>query len=434
MWSFLLFLFTFILSFCVEVPAQQKSEPELFNQAPFEEWLKQGPVKQIPWKFEMSDEGLSLHQRLVAHIEITVSGKELAHRGNKGALLAFVQMSDSNGNVFRDARRTEMGELKSDKHSNDLTVYWNVFVLPGDYKVVLAIYHTGTAEHSLAQHTLHIDHLKDDPLPEAWRDLPPVEFLLPVELPDRDVFFRPEIKGKLSLPVANRRPLHVELLADVTASELFRGSFSRYARHMEVAIPTLKALSQLQLQNGSLEVATLDLMSHKAVFEQQAVQELDWTALKKTLPATDPGMVDVSHLSKKTPKPDFLRQELARRIREYPQGSPMQVFIVISSPLFLYSFHNLEAEALPENCNCRLFFIEYDSSRHNTAFSATGDVEKMLKPISVRSFAVHSPEQVRKAIAKIIAEFDGYPLSATRPLSSMDHLLAGAVTNCFHFR
>jgi hypothetical protein len=115
--------------------------------------------------------------------------------------------------------------------------------------------------------------------------------------------------------------------------------------------------------------------------------------------------VDVSSLGKKPPSAAFLHDEILRRIENNKdEGGAMQVFVVISSPLSVYSFDKLNNQDLPQPCNCRIFYIEYDASRRHSIESATGQVEKMLRPVKVRSFREHSPEGLREAIAKMMGE------------------------------
>ena len=50
-------------------------------------------------------------------------------------------------------------------------------MLPGDYRVSMVIFDTKTGEHSAMQKPLHVNALRNDPLPLAWKDLPAVELL-----------------------------------------------------------------------------------------------------------------------------------------------------------------------------------------------------------------------------------------------------------------
>src|SRR5437588_10341617 len=197
-------LFAFLFSLCIasSLSGQQigKSDPHLFDHVPFDQWLAEGPREQIPFKVRTYDAELSVYQRLVTHLEMTIHGKELSRRGNNGDLLGFLQITDSSGHSYRDALKLELVQLNPDMRNNDVLFGFDAFVLPGTYSVTLALHHTGTSEHSLAQRTIHVSPLKDDPLPDAWRDLPAVEILTHIEPPDPDTYFHPELKGRLHLP------------------------------------------------------------------------------------------------------------------------------------------------------------------------------------------------------------------------------------------
>lgn len=391
---------------------QNNGKPELnpFERLPFQQWIAQGKVEQLPWKASVFLIGLTNHQRLVARVVMQVKAKA-AHRkdseGN-GQIVGLLQLTDSAGKTYRRYGKVDVGEVNVELNGKDLVDYWDAFVLPGDYTVDFALYHTATGEHNFVEKKLFVPPLKNDPLPEAWRDLPPVEFVDPAKPPDRETFFHPEIKAKLYLPLATRTPVDLEMLFDLTPSELFHGSQSRFTRYLIGAVPTLKLFSQIAVQNGSLDIAMVDLMGKQVTFEQKNLKTLDWPELKKALNTTAPATINVRTLELRHPTPAFLRDELSRRINSEearPDGNkPVQVFVIFTSSLNDYSFKDLEQKPLPENCTCRVYYLEYDFSRMNFEFSDTGNVEKMLRPLKTKSFRIHSPDDMRRALAAILQE------------------------------
>ncbi|PYP92765.1 MAG: hypothetical protein DMG65_02960 [Candidatus Angelobacter sp. Gp1-AA117] len=399
-----------LFTLCVPAFSQvlPKSDPHLFDQVPFDQWMNEGPRNQIPLKYHVYDAQLSIYQRLVVHIQILVEGKELAKRGEQGDLLALVQITDGSNHMAHDALKLELPKIAPQLNKKtDVMFEFDAFVLPGAYTLTLAVDHTGAGEHSLMQHPIQVNALKNDPLPEMWHDLPALEFLTHIEPPDPDTFFHPELKGTLNLPVETRRPVNVELLADVTAADLFRGSSSRYMRYLYALLPVVHTFTQMKLKQGAMDFFTLDLTRHRVVFEQDGLTTLDWAKMKKTVSTTEPAVISVGNLSKEPPSPDFLREEIGRLIAKSVNETP-QVFIVITSPLFLHSFRNLKSDPLPATCNCRVFYIEFDTSRRGVPSDATGQLEKMLKPLKVQSFRAHNAEAVRQALARIIHELESY--------------------------
>lgn len=400
----------FCLVLACSASQQKKSEPEPnpFEQLPFAQWVAQGKVEQMPWDTSVYFIGLSNHQRLVARVVMDVSAKALAKRGTQGNILGLVQLTDASGKTYRHYGRLDVSSVDPDGNSRDVTDYWDLFVLPGTYTVDMAVYHTATKEHNFIQRKLKVPSLKHDPLPQAWRDLPAVEFVDPAKPPEKETFFHPDIRGKLSLPLVTHTAIQLQVLLDLTPSELFAGSQSRYKRYLIGAVPAFKVFSQINVQNGTLDMAILDLEQQQVAFEQKDVKTLDWPVLKTALNAMGPATVNVKTLEVRQPKPVFLRDEVARRLNvpeATPRSShPFQAFIIFGSSLTDYSFNHLQENPLPENCNCRVYYLEYDFSRTNSEFSAIKNVEKMLRPVRVRSFHVNTPEEVRKALATILNE------------------------------
>src|SRR4029077_7978880 len=333
--------------------AQDVPIERVFAAVPFAQWVKQGPVMAVPWKVRIQSYGLALQQRLGASIDIELAGRDLLKRPSDDRIVVLVQVTDATGKQFRDYTLYRLNNLPPEAKKTSAKIYWNVFVLPGEYQVMVALFDDLTREHNLMQGALHVDPPKNDPLPGAWAGLPAVEFLRPgLEGPDR--MFRPDVAGKLHLPLATQRPLKLEVLADVTASDLFRGSTRFYNRYLSVALPLLKALSQISLERGSLNVAMLDLRQRRVTFEQDSVKELDWPRAKTVLaPENGPAMIDIVALEQKRESPVFLQEELLRRLnapadvlpknpdQSQPAGDAVHVFVVIGSPMDFYSFHDL---------------------------------------------------------------------------------------------
>ncbi|MGE5324395.1 MAG: hypothetical protein ACM3SW_16125, partial [Actinomycetota bacterium] len=185
-------------------------------------------------------------------------------------------------------------------------------------------YDPRSGEHSFIRTRLHVPAVKHDPFSAIWQGVPAWEFWAPIDkLPDE--IYRPDIQSPLHLVLAAHRPVQVDVLADLTPSDLFHGSSRFYHRYLAVALPLLKDLSQIRVDNGprgSLRVATLDLRLHKITFEQDDGRPLNWTALKTVLaPENGPGMIDVQALEHQHETPDFLRDELLRRLTSQPQSA-----------------------------------------------------------------------------------------------------------------
>ncbi len=405
-----------VFGLAVPLLAQKADELSDFDAEKFEQWQKQGPRQQIPWKINFTQGGLSFFQRPTAHIDIQADADHILKRGKSGRVIAMVQLTDQKGEKYRNDGKIELSEMKEVRNAN-VVFSWDAFVLPGEYQAELALYDPQSGEHNFGNQRLHISPLKRDVLPGSWEGLPPVEFWAPKEH-DTDNLYHPDIDGKLKLQIATTRPLRTEVLADVTPSETFGGSKASFDLYLAMIVPMLKVFSQMELPTGSLEVATLDLKNRKVIFKEEVKPEkngLDWLRLKDTLKASDPDMVNVRVLQDHHPSPAFLRDELLRRIAAdtaqsaQDKNAPLHVYILLSASLDPYSFNATRSgpipESLPEKCSCLIYYLEYDLFWGRRGLLKTvNKVEKMLAPFKVRTFSISSTMDARKALAEMVEE------------------------------
>jgi len=403
---------------------------KLFAEIPFEEWEKQGPARQIPWKVTASGSGLSFQQRLASKIAIELPGSELIRRRQDGNLILLVQVTDAAGRAYRNFGILELQSLKPELAKSDVIFSWGAYALPGDYKVSVALYDKKSGEHDFAQNILHVERLKNDPLPEAWKDEPSFEYWDPLT-DSIDAMFRPDVEGRLHIPVSSAKPLHVEVLADLTPSDYFHGSYDFYHVYLRGALPLFKAFTQLSVANGSLQAAALDLVQKRVTFAQDDLsdKQVDWKRLKSTLEsANGPGVVDVRNVQHGGQNPVFLRDEIVRRMGKAAGSPGPEVFIIVGSPMDSYSFQDLPPLYMAEGRDVRVFYVQYVPTsmqsiyvgaeapfimgHRNTArrtvvrrpiyTSSPANVQKMLKPLKVNAFQVSTPEEARKVLARIL--------------------------------
>ena len=401
-----------LLSCCLLFPGtwlrgQETSAAALVADSALDRWAKEAPITQIPWKVRVISAGLSLHQRLVAHLEMEIKGRELVKRAKDGRLIALVRVTDAAGHRYRDFGVIDMKEIKPEMRKRTWVSMWDAFVLPGEYKVAIALYDKASGEHDFQQSTLHVSGLKNDPLPEVWQGLPAWEFWAPIT-DERDAIFHSDIEDRLHLPLRTQRPIQLEILADLTPSDLFHGSTRFYTRYLSVMVPLMKALSQITPGEGSVRVDTLDLRQQKVTFEQENPRQLDWARLKEVMaPVNGPGMINVKGLEQKHETPDFLRDELLRRLRAVRQASsaqpPLHVFVVLGSPMDFYAFHHFPPIDPEQAENCVVYYLQFETYA-GYADGALSKVRSMLKPLPIHTIKVRSAESVRHALARILEE------------------------------
>ena len=389
---------------------QDISTHALFTATPFDQWQAEAPRQQIPWKVRLLPVRLSMHQRLEAAIEVQIPEAELAKRRSDGPLILLVQLTDPAGRRYRHSGLFDLEDIAGKSGKKDVPFYWIAFVLPGEYEVAVALYDKTSGEHNFHRSRLQVDPLPGDPLPNAWRGLPSVEFWAP--LSDRlDSLYRTEVEGRLSLPLRTGRPLHLEVLADLTPSEMFQGDGGAYERYLSGVVPMIKTFSQINVSYGSVTLAALNLDQRRVTVDQPNLSKLEWEPLKKALaPEQGPGVITVSRLMQPNHNPAYLRDELVRRIDAAPDapspaGDPLLVFVVIGGPMDSYSFPDLPPVAVSAEAPCMVFYLQYDYRGRVESRKSAGaakNIEKLLHPLRVQTFTVRSAESVREALGKIL--------------------------------
>jgi hypothetical protein len=407
----LLALLLFSSGFALAQHAQEPTIDSVFADAPFDKWAAQGPRETVPWKVHMSADRLSFHQRLIATIQVEVPGPELLKRRHDEHITLLIEVRNGQGVSSRNYGLLELDNLKPEMKRSDVEFSWQAFAVPGQYEVSVALWDKKSGEHNFLRRLFHVDAYRNDPLPEMWRGLDAFEFW-GTKRDGPDYMFHSDVEGRPNLTLATRRPIHMEVLLDLTPSaEIFRGNYGFYNHYLGAALPTFKLFNQINLSNGSRSTAAVDLVQRHVVFEQNDGKDLNWTILRKALsPDNGPGVVSVKDLQNKQQSPVYLREEIVRRLKAAPdQGAkpeekPLHVFVLIGSPMDLYTFPKLpEIETGNEN-DCVIYYLQFEFNQRQGITGGVGNVEKMLRPLKIRSFEVRSADDARRALAKVMEE------------------------------
>lgn len=403
-----------LLTLCGVAAPQAEQEPtvdSIFAETPFDQWAAQGNHQEVPWQVQTSADRLSFHQRLIATIKVQVPGPELLKRSQDEHITLLVEVRNGQGVSARNFGLLDLAELKPEMKRSDVEFSWQAFAVPGQYELSVALWDKKTGEHNFLHRLFHVDAYRNDPLPEMWRGLPAFEFW-GTKRDGPDYMFHTDIEGRPNLALATRRPIEMEVLFDMTpSSEIFRGSYGYYNRYLGAALPTFKVLNQIDLKNGSRRTAAVDLVRRHVVFEQNDGKDLDWPVLRKTLsPDSGPGTVTVRDLQNKQQSPVYLREEIVRRLKAGPEQAskagerPLHVFILLGSPMDFYTFPKLPEVETGREQDCVVYYLQFEFTQREGFIGGRGNVEKMLKPLKIRSFEVRSADDVRRALAKIMEE------------------------------
>jgi hypothetical protein len=394
--------------------AQQAEEPttdSIFAEAPFDKWAAQGNHQEVPWHVQTFSDRLSFHQRLIATIQVQVPGPEMLKRSHDDHITLLVEVRNGQGVSARNYGLLELNNFKPEMKRSDVEFSWQAFAVPGQYELSVALWDKKSGEHNFMRRLFHVDAYKNDPLPEMWRGLDAFEFW-GTKRDGPEYMFHTDIEGRPNLTLATRRPIEMEVLFDMTPSaEIFAGSYGHYNHYLGAALPTFKVLNQINLKNGSRRAAALDLVQRHEVFEQDDGKDLDWAVLRKTLsPDNGPGTVSVKDLQNKQQSPVYLREEIVRRLKAgsdqaaKTEERPLRVFVLLGSPMDFYTFPKLPEIETGEEQDCVIYYLQFEFSERQGITGGISNVEKMLKPLKIRSFEVRSADDVRRALAKMLAE------------------------------
>src|SRR5262245_43361085 len=380
--------------------ARAEDPPPLdLHSIPISEWLNAGEHSEIPWNFTVREPYLRIDQRLEVLYVARISGKELNRAGKNHELFLVSRMSSPDGEWLNEAnviRHTVESSLPNNVHAE---FQMHVVVQPGDYTLWAVLYDRKTGKHSVAKRRIRVPELRGDPLPELYRQMPLVEFPIQDATPGGTGF----VTGPLYLPVRNKRPLQVELISMLSPPEQWTGRARAMHAHNDDTLGALSALSQLDLTEGSLSIAGLDLARRRVMFEQRDFQRVEWAALLEAMKKAQSPDISAEALQGSKSNGAFFREFLNQRLTD-DSGSVdgMRVVIVVTSAQLFESGSDLRPLQIEGDCNCRVYYLRFRLNL-NDVFD---QLEKFMKPLRPRIFNLLTARDLRNAIAEIVAEME----------------------------
>lgn len=399
-------------------PAAAGLRDPYFASVPFERWQAEGKRHQIRWDVEFSPVELSVHQRLLCRVRIEID-HDPALEPVPRALAALIEYRDSAGNVWQTHVVEHRGETTSfiPRHS---VFFGNAFVLPGSYLVSIAVFDPNTLEHSFISRKIRVKALSNDPLAQAWRNLPAVE-LLPPNADPPDEWFLPSVSSRMSIPVKTRRPVRLDVFVNETPGGYAAGSVGAMRRNMSVLIPALKVISQTELTDGSINIRMVDLVRRRVVFRQDEVTALDWPRLRGVFFDTKPGVVDVSTLAGFWKMRNFFWEQVTSPDPP-PASTGERVVLVLSGPAFFAGQEQLPADIGFRSRAACIFYVRYRPPdfayrrmrarpgshplplRALVYPMAEDDLEQAARKLGARIYDVTFPGDFRRVLATIFAQ------------------------------
>lgn len=435
--AFAVLLFTASVATAQTVsPQPPASRSEL--EVAFDHMISLGERSQIPWDVKLTSPRLRLDQRLEAVIDVELSHATLNRHAAQHDLTLMVRMSKHDGDWLPGHSRLAKQLDQPLPGRTTLVFTVRALVVPGSYRVAVLLFDRISGHSSVALRSLRVDPPVPEPLPQAFRQLPPVEFIHSQEPLEDAMLVGAE--GRLWLPLKTQRPLHLELLVNFSHSEEFMGRgrsstsdwwsglrwrwprMGRRSRpkaedNLTMILSALKPLAEMAVANGSLRITTLDLGNRKILFEQRDPNPLDWPKLRDALSQFNSNVITADALAGGKESPAFLREVLTQRLAPSPAATPelasysaaqaseaepaaeepLRVFIVLSSAMLFVSGSEVSPVEPFQNCNCRVYYL-----RLRILGNIWDQIDDVLDPLKPRRFDIRSPADYRSAIAAIL--------------------------------
>ena len=379
------------------VDAQDHDTLDL-HSIPISDWLNSGDHSEIPWTFNVREAYLRVDQRLEVPYLARISGKELNRSGKNHELFLVSRVSLLDGEWLNEANVVR--HTVEDQVPNNVQAEFRMrlVVQPGEYLLWAVLYDRKTDKHNVAKRRIKVAELRGDPLPDLYRRMPLVEF---PSFGDSNSEAGSFVSSELYLPVRNKRPLQVELISMLSPPEQWTGRARVMRAHNDDTLGALAALSQIDLAEGSLSIAGLDLMRRQVMFEQRDFQHVEWASLMDAMKKAQSPDISATALQGSKNNGAFFREFLNQRLSEDPTlADGMRVVIVVTSPQLFESGSDLRPLQIEGDCNCRVYYLRFRLNV-NDVFD---QLEKLMKPLRPRIFNLITARDLRKAIAEIVQD------------------------------
>src|SRR5262249_11879387 len=256
---------------------------------------------------------------------VSFRGKELNKIGNAHELFFVSRVSSPDGEWLEEPSVSRPVEQQlSSRNQTEFSL--RVCLKPGDYLLWVVLYHRETGRHNLAKRRIKVPELRADPLPDMYEGTPLVEF---PEAGDSDQGF---VKGRLHLPVHNKLPLQVQLVATLSPPQQWLSRPRALRVQTDVTAGALAALSQLALAERALSTAGLDLVRQEVVYDEADVNGVDWPIFIKALKKAQTPAVSAKALQQSKNSGVFFKDFMTDRIEgRASDPMPMRILIVVSS-------------------------------------------------------------------------------------------------------
>lgn len=375
---------------------------------PVADWIGEGEREDFDWHVDISRPELRMDQRFELSLKVQIETEDLSEGVGDHELLFLTVVTDRDG-TWTEASPTERQSIDSDPDERTTVEFESyVSLIPGRYTVWVIVEDETTGQRNLKRKNTEADRIGNDPLPEAYADFPRVAFAHVEQVGTMRVR---QFDGDLSMPVASSRPLDVELIATLSAPEQWPGG-GAISRHTENILGALTALSELDLENGSLSATGVDLTRREVVFEHDSVP-LDRIALAEAFERVNRSSISVDALRDRSDNAAFLRRYIQSDItpRDRPpvldsgESRPaLRILILLAGVMRFEDHPDLSEVRLEGPCDCRVYHVRFKQEPADLF----DQLDDLLDPFDPPTFDIITPRDFRKVIGEIIEDLERF--------------------------
>jgi hypothetical protein len=364
---------------------------------PISEWLNGNDTTEVPWSVQIRPAALGMNQRLEVFYTVGIRAKALNATGKSHELFLISRFSTLDGewlNAPDITRHAVDGELP-----NHLQALFNmrVSVQPGEYLLWIVLYDRKTSKHNFTKRRIKVPEMRSDPLPLLYNRLPLVEF------PKVTEAGASYTNSEFFLPIANKRPMQVELVSMFSPPEQWASRARAIRLHNSNTVGALSALAQMDLREGSISITGLDLTRRELSFEQRDFKNVDWPSLLDALKKAQSPNITAEALQGSKGNGAFFRDFLDERLSaESDENDPLRVIIVVTSSWLFEKGSDLKPIQVEGDCNCRIYHVRF----RLTNTDVFDELERFMKPLRPRTFNPVTSRDLRRAIAEIVEELE----------------------------
>jgi hypothetical protein len=410
--------FSFIVSVSVAhtLALDERTPPA---DIPIESWLQRQDQNDFHWKVEVGQPYLTFQQRYVVSIVATFRANSLYKAGLSPVDLHFVtKFAGEDGRWLQGQSYSRFEPPAKLAGGDQIHSISSVYAKPGTYRVAVMAYDRLHGKGNVWRGTVRVPAINRDQLPGSDKNIPAIEFLLPVPpiaaasefLTIRDPWDFGQ--GTLTIPVTNNAPLQVDLVANLSLSSATRmrhSEASEWFYQMNAARVTeiSRVISEMDLKSGCMRLSAVDLPRQELFVDRVNTRDFDWSKIKAALQARERSKINVHTLAGEKKTPSFLATYLAKLAADPPNcpmpagKSPVRVLIVVSAN-FIFPYGTEMVHLTSSNAWTRCYHLELVP----VAGPHWDEISTLLKPLNPVRLETSTPAGFRKTLARLIRDLE----------------------------